>query len=503
MGQQGIPRWLFWLIAASGAASLWLAPHPPMIDLPQHAGQLALLRQLLTGDGRWAPLFQINPYTPYLIGLGLALPLTTVMPIAAAMKLMLSLAYLAFVAACVALRKHFGADVRLDALALCSFFGFAFHWGFFTFLTAAPLGLFFILLASRQAQRPAPGRAVGLALLGLLLLVSHGLVFLFSWAAAAGVLLLGTGRIGAALKAGWPLLVSLAGCVAYFFARGPAEAAFAVAPTVPGVMWQLGIRHEVFGYAFGLVHQPLSVATAALMGLAPWLMGLRLNRRPAAWVPFALVAVVLCAVPSFLFETSFVYQRFALFLFPTYAWLFTAPAAAASTTPAARASRWVPLALTACCAAVLAQNGWRTWRFGQEEADFRAVSATLEPGQRALALIFDPSSAAQGDGGVYVHHALWYQVEQQGLVDFNFAWVQPQIVRYRVAARPPVALDFAWRPQRFDWQRHRGEDYRYFFVRGGPAAPAALFPGAPCLPRLLAEQGRWQVYERSSCLTRQ
>lgn len=491
-------RALFWLTAAWGAGIVWLAPHPPMIDLPQHAGQLALLKQLLNGDTRWAAWFQINPYTPYLIGLGLALPLTALMPIAAAMKLLLSLAYLAFVAACVALRKSFGSDARLDWLFLCGFFGFAFHWGFFTFLTAAPLGLWFVWLAERYARAPSTRRGIGLALMGLLLLVSHGLVFLFCWGLAAALLALRAGKPGAALQAAWPLWVSLAACVAYFFARGPAEAAFQVAKTVPSVMWQLGLRHEVLGYAFGLRHEPAFLAAGTVMALAPWLMGLRVDaRRPAAWLPFAFTVLLLNAAPSFVFETSFVYQRFALLLFPAYAWMFPASAASGSSgTAAARLA--VPL-LVLSCWGVLGLNSLRTWRFGQEDADFIAVTSTLLPGQRALGLIHDPSSAAQGDQGVYVHHALWYQVEHEGLVDFNFAWVQPQIVRYQVATRPPVRLDFPWQPQRFDWQRHRGADYRYFIVRHNGTPPADLFRGAPCQPLLLREAGRWQIYERRDC----
>ena len=502
----GVPRGLFWLTVALGVAMPWLAPHPPMIDLPQHAGQLALLQQLLVGDGRWTGLFQVNPYTPYLIGLGLALPLTWLMPVAAAMQCLLSAAYLAFVAASVALRRHWGGDERLDWLCLCGFFGYAFHWGFFTFLTAAPLGLLFILLADRQAQAPRAARAWGLAALGLLLLVSHGLVFLFSWGVAAALIawrsLRGRrsdqlqGRLAGLLKAGWPLLVALAACVAYFFARGPAEAAYQVARTVPAVQWQYGLRHEVLGFAFGLDHTALSLAASAVMLLAPWLLGLRPGPdRRAALVPLAVLLLVLNFVPSFVFETSFVYQRFALFLFPAYAWVFSAPRP--DDVPHRMGLQWVtPWVLLAVVWAVMGHNAWRTWRFGEEEADFRRVSAAIEPGQRALALIHDPRSAAQGDGGVYVHHALWYQVEHQGLVDFNFAWVQPQIVRYRVAPRPPVALDFPWHPERFDWQTHQGGNYRYFFVRRGGQTPGALFKGAPCQPQLRTASGPWAVYER-------
>ena len=40
---------LFVLTMLWGALVFWLAPHPPMIDLAQHAGQVALLRDMLLG----------------------------------------------------------------------------------------------------------------------------------------------------------------------------------------------------------------------------------------------------------------------------------------------------------------------------------------------------------------------------------------------------------------------------------------------------------------------
>jgi hypothetical protein len=246
---------------------------------------------------------------------------------------------------------------------------------------------------------------------------------------------------------------------------------------------------------------------------APWLMGLRVQwRQPTALVPFAVVALVLSFAPSFVFETSYVYERFALFLMPSYAWLFAAtPRAAAARSGAGMDSATRPpqspmqhriatAMLVAVTTSVLALDGWRIWQFGRESADYDAVTAELAPGQRVLALIHDPGSPAADSFGAYVHHASWYQAEHQGLVDFNFAWVQPQIVRYRVENRPPVALDFPWRPAAFSWQRHGGANYRYFFVRHPGTPPTGLFADAPCKPKLLREAGRWQVYEQTTCL---
>jgi len=159
-----------------------------MVDLPQHAGQVVLLRDILLGQSPWADLFRINLFTPYLMGYGLALPLSLIMPVATALKLLLSLAYVAFVFMCVKLRQHFGADSRLDWLFPLAFFGVAYIYGFFTFLIAAPFSLWFILIADRYAQNQTIANTLKVAVIGSILLVSHGLIFLF--ALSVGVVLL-------------------------------------------------------------------------------------------------------------------------------------------------------------------------------------------------------------------------------------------------------------------------------------------------------------------------
>jgi hypothetical protein len=117
------------------------------------------------------------------------LPFSLVLPVATALKVLLSLAYAGFVFMCVVLRRHFGSDARLDWLFLPGFFGFAYAWGLLTFLVAAPIGLCFILVASRYAHERSLGRATLIIALGLVLLASHALVFVLGW--TVGLLLLG------------------------------------------------------------------------------------------------------------------------------------------------------------------------------------------------------------------------------------------------------------------------------------------------------------------------
>jgi hypothetical protein len=416
------------------------------------------------------------------------------------MKTVLSLAYLAFVGLCVVLRRHFKAEARLDWLFLAPFFGFAFHWGFFTFLVASPLGLAVIWLADRHARAPTLGRGAAVSVLATALLFSHGLVFLFAMGVSAALMLSRGPGLGPRLRALSALALPTLALLLYYAARARSESAFGVPVTVPAVQWQQGIRHEVFAYALGLQWEPLYGLAGAVMLAAPWLLGLRPRGASdsRAWVPMAGVAALLLLAPSFVFETSFVYQRFALFLYPAYAWLFAAPqGGAARARNGGAAASGAVLVLTVM--ALLGTAGARIWQFGRESADFDAVTAQLQPRQRALALVFDRASPAAANPSVYIHYASWYQVEHEALVDFNFASVQPQVLRYQVVARPPLELRFAWRPQTFDWARHRGSDYRYFLLRSEAPVPASVFAGASCPPVLLVSQGRWQVYERGSC----
>lgn len=156
-------RILFFITVGVGGIVFWLAPHPPMNDLPQHAAQVATLHDLLLGQSPWDRLLRINLFTPYLLGYVLAVGLSFVMPVAAALKVLLTLSFYGFVAAYVALRKHVGGDERLDWLCVPGFFGFAYAYGFFSYLVAAPIGMFLLVTARDYAEQPSARRGTSRA----------------------------------------------------------------------------------------------------------------------------------------------------------------------------------------------------------------------------------------------------------------------------------------------------------------------------------------------------
>jgi hypothetical protein len=500
-------RWLFIISVIWGVLIPWVALYPPMIDFPQHAGQVTLLREMLLGQSPWTEQFRFNFFTPYVIGYGLALPLSFIMSSNAALKLLLSLSYIAFVYMCVKLRKQFKADPRLDWFFLISFFGYSYIWGFLTFLIAAPIGLWFILLADRYAEQRTFGRGAAMIAVGTLTLASHGIIFGFAWGVGGALLVVRLRKLKPLLSAIWPYAVLVAICGTYFWINRKINTEIQI-NLEPGIKWNFELvdrlKAPLYGIGAGLQrtasapYWPIVFFGAAL----PWLMGLRIDwRHKSSWVPFVIVVLILMFVPFLAYDSSHLYQRFALFLLPAYAWMFSKKPATDDQPPAKQSFStrlYLPLLVLACWT-MLGVHTVRSWRFAQESADFNAVLRVLEPGQRALSMVFEPSSDAANTHFVYLHYPVWYQAEKSGFVDFNFAWFPPQIVRFRAEHLPAVDKGLDWNPGDFNWKQNHGDDYRYFIVRHTEPIPKNLFDGAECPPVTLIESGTWTVFERRAC----
>ena len=481
-----------------------------MIDLPQHAGQVALLRDLALGRSPWAGEVQVNLATPYLIGYGLAFPLAFLMPVVAALKTVLTAAYAAFIAVCIGIGRELGASRKLDAYYAFSFFGFAHAWGMYTFLVAAPVGLAFIWLCIRYARSGGAARGFGLAALGIALLLSHGLLFLFAAFVGGLILLVRATSLRSLIVQSWPFWILLAAGGALFMISRQHEAA--IVPGLGNAVLRGPLKDHLAAYAFNAFgatfnasaafRDPWLLLGAAFFVGAPLLAGLRPDwRRREALVIAIVVTEATLLAPEYAWGTALLYERFALFIPPAYAWLLR-EGPRGDGLVASRLRPWLGLVAGAACAAVLVQHARLQFEFGREQRDFEDVLVRAAPGQRALAMIFDPASDAGRNPAAYLHHALWYQAERSGFVDFNFAMFRPQITRFRPGHVPALDDRLAWTPQKFDWRANGGDRYRYFFMRTAGPPPATVFAGAPCAPAEIVVSGRWRLYERGRCVAR-
>ncbi|MCR4470493.1 hypothetical protein [Burkholderia sp. SCN-KJ] len=497
-------RALFVATVAAAGLLFWLAPHPPMVDLPQHAAQVATLRDMLRGQSPWAPLLRINLFTPYLLGYGAAALLSFVMPVAAAFKVMLTLSFYGFVAAYLALRRRLGSDPRLDWLCVPGFFGFAYEFGLYSYLVAAPVAMIFLALALDYAEQPTFRRGAVLALVNLALFFSHGLIFVFANAIGGLFLLVRRPRtFSRALLAAWPYAVLAFVTVLYALLHRDVD----LAPMYPfTVIWTINPLVRMFAamiYPWGITAADSSVLVFLLIVAAPLLLASKANRNITAYVPAIVVTIVWFGVPRFAINTFFLFPRFALFLLPFYALMFREPVPGE---PGRVGTPWLSratqLILAAICIGFIAQQSMRVLRFADESADFDTVANAIEPAQRGLAIIIDRASAAADNPYVYENFALWYQAEHRGFVDFNAARFPPQIVRFRLDRLPGVGpSDVAPLPlyQHFNWQRHQGRLYRYFIVRAETPLPDAFFANPDCRVVRVKTAGEWSVYEKQAC----
>lgn len=503
-------RMLFILTLLWGVAIFWIAPRPPLIDLPQHAGQVALWRDLLTGTSPWSDIFRLNLVTPYLIGYGLALPLSFIMPVSTALQVVLSVAYIAFVLLGTRLLAHFGADSRLKWFFLPTFFGFAYSWGFYTFLVASPVVILFILATDRYAQHASLRRGIEVTLIGLILLLSHGLAFVFA-ALVSGCLYTircytGGGKwLKRWLLDVWPLVILGAACIILYLASLQIQAEYWAKGHLP-FKWDFSIMRipRLLANSVGDYYtpKPVLLITVVVMLAIPWFLGLRINRRnPAAWSLFAIATFISLIVPGTMIATAYVYQRFALYVLPAYALIFMAsalrPGEGAQTSTFGRRGTVSVMALMACVWTTFAFHSLEMKNFANETADFETIMSAMEPKQRVLALTFDERSEEANLDLPYRHYATWYQSEKQGLVDFNFAWFPPQIVRFRPDKLPKVMEGL--KGQGFTVRRYPLEPYRYIIARHTSDLPDDLFKGTDCVPRVVIRKGTWTLFERKAC----
>ena len=493
------------LFIAWGALIFWISPHPPMVDFPQHAAQISLLKDLITGKSPWSEQLQVNFVTPYLIGYGLASLLSFVMPIVVAMKLLLSLAYIGFVCIGIKIRKSLNSDPALDWIFVPTYFGLCYSWGLMTFLLAAPVCLYFIWQADKYSKAPSLRQGGILVLTGLVLLVSHGMTFVLGWGIGLLLLAVRVLRSVRSLKHFLPYALLL--CIAYIFYKTGKELDATLIQNTSSTVFGSGpfkrfkeALQYPFAFGFEIKSHDDLIPVVLAIGLAPFLLRLKINfRNPSAWVPFFSVCLLFFVLPDTADNTSLLYQRFSLFLLPTFVWLFSRTQGEAGSFLPAKGvgARLAQPMLVAACIYILGSASYKAWHFGEETREFDQQVRKLEPGQRAVGLIFDSGSVPTDNSVVYIHYTAWYQAERHGLSDFNFAWYTPQIVRYRAGYSPPTTIGFEWKPSSFNWSKHNGDNYRYFFVRGKHSAEK-LFTGAPCMPQPMIRNGLWTVYE--NCL---
>src|SRR5687768_8381528 len=171
---------MFLAVLVLALAPIWITPYLPSIDMPQHAAQIAALREIWQGNEAFTQLFEVNWFTPYLLGYLLLYVLSLVVPITIATQIVVSIAMLALPLLTGQLLRAAGADERWKWLAIPCSFSFSFYWGFLSYLVAAPLALPFLVQTIRFVDQPTVKRGLTIAAFAIALFFAHVVVLGFA-----------------------------------------------------------------------------------------------------------------------------------------------------------------------------------------------------------------------------------------------------------------------------------------------------------------------------------
>ncbi len=466
---------------------LWIGPYPPLIDLPQHAGQVSAALAWLAGTPSHRAAFELNLFTPYLGSYLVAGPLVALFGSSTGLRLALSLALLALPLA----TSHLLRTVRAPAWWVIPVFavapGYAFHWGFLGFVVATPLGVWGLSLHLRFLDSGAPRRALASAALALACFVAHALVFgwlaltagLITWLRGGvrrRVRLLGTGALLT------PLPLALLWLARTVGGPGRAEAS---------VVWNLSwdrlaaLPARVVG---GLRPDDSLVLLGLLLLASPFLLGARFQRGRTGWAAVGATLGLCLLGPDRVMSATYLPWRFAVFLVPTLLLTLRQWSAAWSR------RRVAGLALAVSVAALSNLSNLRSFRhFSAQSAGFPEVTGLIPAGARVAYLAFGKATP-QLRGPAFLHFGQWAQAERRAIVDFSFAEFFPEVIRYRPgqgSGWPPAA---EWSPHLFDYPARRGRRYQYFLVCGDRPLHEAVYRGAPIPGALLAQSGYFWLY---------
>ena len=478
---------LFALCSILLVAPLWLVRYPPMIDLPQHAAQIYLLRHLDDPGAGYREVFQVNWLTPYYFGYSIAWLLSHAMSITNALRLEITVAQLGIPLALAALLRESGGRASWALLGFPIAYSSSYYFGFLNFMTATPLLIWAMVPLLRYARTPTRRRALALAALSLFFFWCHVvLAFIYG---LAGCLLVAprAPRFRDAVVRCLPFAAAAPLAVLWFVATRATEPL-----TARTVTWDLAARApDLFtNLAGGFRFDPGWTLAGLVLFAIPFITGARPSREPSRWLPFAGALLFYLLVPHSVFGTAFLYMRFAIFTFVFYLLALEPVPPHARSAPRPLGRYAIPLFVVA----LLASQAVRVYNFDRESAPFERIVSSMEPGRRVLSLTFVRTSR-YSQFSVYQHFASWYQAEKGGFVDFSFASFYPVMVRFLPGREPPITEDFNWAPHTFDWDTHCGACYDYILVRSPQNLERLVFAEADRPYRLLTRAAWWWLYE--------
>lgn len=479
-----------------------------MCDLPMHAQQIALLRNLHDRHFPYAELFHIHWFTPYLFGYLLVYALASFTTILTACKILISLVVAGIVLSTSMLLKQARIDQFWAILTIPGIYGLPFQWGFLNYLVAVPIGLLFLWFVLVQLERTGTGSKAAIALFSIVLFFCHALVcgfFIFIAGLYVMVKVRPMRRMIAYLLTLCPVaLVALIWLwvmkgnkgvhrpinwdLNWFVTGDPYYRSFVTQSNFLLQGWGRinGFFPRLIGCHSALICTAIGCAIFLLLTL-----GVGLEKCKAGWIPFLTCLGVLFVVPDRIFGTDLVYQRFSIFALP----LFLLTIKKENLSKVERLFIRSAAILLVIFSVILA--GQRALGFSRETKGFQQMLTEMQPQKRVLSMMFDHEDGIS-IAPTFLHFGGWYAAEKSGIADPSAAMMFPELVVFKKGHTPKAVLwGFEWDPGDFEWNKYNGEIYNYFIVRSGRPVDQ-YFASARCEVVLRYHYEDWELYQAES-----
>lgn len=497
-----VERVFFYFVVFVTTAFLFYPPYLPMVDLPQHAAQVATLDDLLKNRSPWSYLVTLNWDTPYLAGYALWLLLYQFMNIVLSGKVLVASTFLFYTYTVHLLRKEFQASPLLEWAAMTSFFGFAFQWGFITFLLAIPVGFLFFLSCKKWLENKKQIYFIYFLILGIAMYLSHVLIFsFFCFLSYLYFLSVHAGKQTWKQRIIFTLPYLLYAIILYRYVTKPNEWTFQYYED--GFVFQT-LRDKTLDLFYLPWHMlriyKYQLADYGLLLLFP-MLGFRLRRSLEFYIPLIGFLIIWYILPTIGFQTNFIYQRFSVFLLPFYCliWEKRQPPYHRKLISSMQLGA---IAFVLCFSTLMWKFYYNQILFSREPAviSYQEIEKTMLPDKRVLTLHTlnsRDSTLAMTSYMEFLYFPTWYQAEKHGWVDFSFASFHPQIVRFR----PEYLRELPSRSAEIDGIAALTNcmDYDYLVMKSEEDAQILsnhLVTNPHCRSfRLKAQSGDWLLFE--------
>lgn len=412
----------------------------PMTDLPQHAGQVVALDDLLKGKSSWAHLIEFNIFTPYLIGYALWLTVYQFVDIVIASKIVIAFTFLLYVLSFYKLRKYYQAEKIMDWVVLPSFFGFAYYYGFVTFLIGIPIGILFFLQMKKWFDQGGNINFLVGCLLGVVLFFSHILSFLF-FVLLSFVILVYQHRFKS-YKYFFPYFIFFVLLIGYLAKDDSLGSQYSygdnkwstIYEKIIELMINIWTLHSNISYVYMIL--------TLLLLFIPFISNYKLSRKIERYIPLLIFLVCWFSLPLLFNNIYFIYNRYSLVFIGFYYLVFEKNQ---ESLLSYKFSAFIYIIVIALCFKVFLN----IVNFNKESKDFLAFVNQLPEKKNAASIVFERNPILTESSFTFVHFPLWYQAQKHGWVDYNFAWASPQLIRFKPDQTPEIGPGSEWGVEAF------------------------------------------------------